>query len=262
MEAYDKIPRYDLFGVNISAITYEQAAELIISSAQQRVGAVITHLPVHGLVLASRDVMLRKKINSFDIVAPDGQPVCWALNFLYGTGLSDRVYGPEFMIRLCLKAASLGIGVYLYGSYPHVVESLKANLLNRFPGLKVVGYESPPFRPLTPEEDKAAVDRINCSGAGIVFLGLGCPLQDTFAYEHREKINAAQVCVGAAFDLYAENKKMAPRWMQERGLEWLYRLVQDPRRLWWRYLSTNSMFLLLLLKACLTNRLRLTLPQV
>jgi N-acetylglucosaminyldiphosphoundecaprenol N-acetyl-beta-D-mannosaminyltransferase len=258
----DMIAKYELFGVNISPVTYEKAVEFIISSAQQRVGAIITHLPVHGLVLASRDAILREKINSFDIVAPDGQPVRWALNFLYGTGLSDRVYGPEFMMRLCQKAASLGIGVYLYGSYPHVVESLRANLLKRFPDLKVVGYESPPFRPLTPEEDQAAVDRINSSGAGIVFLGLGCPLQDMFAYEHREKINAAQVCVGAAFDLHAENKKMAPRWMQERGLEWLYRLVQDPRRLWWRYLSTNSMFLLLLLKVCLKNRSRLKLPRI
>jgi len=256
------IPKYELLGVNISAINYDQATELMILSAQQRLGSVITHLPVHGLVLASRDAVLREKINSFDIVAPDGQPVRWALNFLYGTGLSDRVYGPEFMIQLCQKAASLGIGVYLYGSYPHVVERLRANLLKRFPDLKVAGYESPPFRPLTPQEDKDAVDRINCSGAGIVFLGLGCPLQDMFAYEHRQKINAVQVCVGAAFDLHAENKKMAPRWMQERGLEWLYRLVQDPRRLWWRYLSTNSMFLLLLLKVCLTNRSKLTLPKV
>jgi N-acetylglucosaminyldiphosphoundecaprenol N-acetyl-beta-D-mannosaminyltransferase len=262
LKAYDKIPRYDLFGVSMSAITYEQAAELIVASAQQRVGAVITHLPVHGLVLASRDAMLREKINSFDIVAPDGQPVRWALNYLYGTGLSDRVYGPEFMMRLCQKAASLGIGIYLYGSYPHVVESLRANLLTKFPDLKVVGYESPPFRPLTPEEDQEAVDRINCSGAGILFLGLGCPLQDTFAYEHRQKIKAAQICVGAAFDLHAENKKMAPRWMQKRGLEWLYRLLQDPRRLWWRYLSTNSMFLLLFLKTCLSNRVRLTPSRV
>lgn len=126
---------------------------------------------------------------------------------------------------------------------PQVVEKLRDNLLDRLPDLEIAGYESPPFRPLTPEEDAEVVRRINNSGAGIVFIGLGCPKQDLFAYEHRDRIHAIQVCVGAAFDFHAGSQPMAPSWMQKRGLEWLYRLIQEPRRLWRRYLVTNSVFL-------------------
>jgi N-acetylglucosaminyldiphosphoundecaprenol N-acetyl-beta-D-mannosaminyltransferase len=198
---------------------------------------------VHGLVLARRDSTLRSMINCFDIVAPDGQPVRWALKCFHGITLPDRVYGPENMLRLCAGAAAADIPVYLYGSYPLVVENLHRSLEEKFPRLQVVGCESPPFRPLTPEEDQAVIRRINATGAGIIFLGLGCPRQDIFAYMHRQSIKGVQVCVGAAFDFHAGNKKMAPAWMQRRGLEWLFRLMQEPGRLWHRYLLTNSAFL-------------------
>jgi N-acetylglucosaminyldiphosphoundecaprenol N-acetyl-beta-D-mannosaminyltransferase len=240
--------KYNLFGVGISATTYEKAVDLISLAAKEGNSAVITHLPVHGVVSASKDLSLRRKVNSFEIVAPDGHPVRWALNLFYDTKLVDRVYGPEFMLRLCRRAADEGIGIYLFGSYPHVLAKLVTNLIKKYPKLKIVGSESPPFRPLTFEEDKQIIDRFNRSGAGMIFLGLGCPLQDEFAYEHRNKVKAVQVCVGAAFDFHAGNKKMAPKWMQRKGLEWLYRLIQEPRRLWWRYLYYNSLFLYLLTK--------------
>ena len=235
--------KYSLFGVDISATSYAEATEVIIAAAKRGQSAIMTHLPVHGLVLASRDATLRSMINCFDIVAPDGQPVRWALKCFYGITLPDRVYGPENMLRLCEGAAATDIPVYLYGSYPLVVENLRRTLERKFPRLQVVGCESPPFRPLTPEEDQAVIRRINATGAGIIFLGLGCPQQDVFAYEHRQSIQGIQVCVGAAFDFHAGSKKMAPAWMQRRGLEWLFRLVQEPRRLWQRYLWTNSVFL-------------------
>jgi len=238
--------KYNLFGVGLSATNYEEALKVIIAAAEQGRAAIVTHL-AEGLVPVSVDPSLRSKVNTFEIVAPDGQPVRWALNLLYGTNLPDRVYAPELMLRLCRRAAEVGIGVFLYGSYPNVVERLRASLIRQFPSLQVVGCVSPPFRPLTPEEDEAAVEQINRSGAGLVFLGLGCPLQDVFAYDHRHSIKAVQVCVGAAFDFLAGNKKMAPKWMQRNGLEWLYRLMQEPRRLWRRYLVTNTIFLIKLL---------------
>jgi N-acetylglucosaminyldiphosphoundecaprenol N-acetyl-beta-D-mannosaminyltransferase len=245
--------KYNLFGVRISAATYEMAVDLIIAAAKAGTPAVITHLPVHGVVLASRNPALRGKVNCFEIVAPDGHPVRWALNLFFDTKLEDRVYGPEFMLRLCRRAADEGIGIYLFGSYPQVLANLGPNLIKKYPNLRIVGSESPPFRPLTHEEDRQIIDRFNRSGAGIIFLGLGCPLQDEFAYEHRNSIKAVQVCVGAAFDFHAGNKKMAPGWMQNNGLEWVYRLAQEPRRLWRRYLYYNSVFLYLLIKHILRD---------
>jgi len=238
--------KHELFGVSLSATDYQQAEDLLIEAAGRRQSACVTHLPVHGVVQAVLDRGYRQRINSFELTAPDGQPVRWAMNRFFKTRLPDRVYGPELMLRLCARAASAGIGVYLYGSTPEVVTSLAANLQRRFAGLRIVGAESPPFRPLTGEEDRQAVQRINDSGAGLLFLGLGLPRQDHFAYEHRHSIRAVQVCVGAAFDFHAGTVPMAPGWMQRRGLEWLFRLCKEPRRLWRRYVVTNSLFLLLM----------------
>ena len=236
--------KYDIFGVNVSATTYDELLGTIIQATKQGIPAIVDHMPVHGLVTACGDPYLKSVMNDFDVVAPDGQPIRWALNLLYNTKLPDRVCGSELMLKLCLQAAESNVGIYLYGSEPHVVEKLRENLIRQFPSLQVVGCESPPFRPLTQEEDKAMVERINRSGAGIVFIGLGCPKQDVFAYEHRNSINAVQICVGAAFDFHSGNKKMAPVWMQRNGLEWLFRLLTEPRRLWRRYLVTNTIFLI------------------
>lgn len=236
--------KHNLIGVAVSETIYDEASSLIIYAAQKHIPVTITHLAVHGLVTASADPSFKSKVNSFDIVAPDGQPVRWALNILYGTKLQDRVCGHELMLRLYRRAAEADICVYFYGSRKCVVEKLRENLIKRFPSLQIVGYEPSVFRPLTQEEDEALVERINRSGAGLVFLGLGCPLQEVFAYEHRHSINAVQICVGAAFDFLSGNKKIAPRWMQMNGLEWLFRLMTEPRRLWRRYLVTNTIFLI------------------
>ena len=238
-------PKHSIFGVTVSATDYEEAGRAVMAAARRREGGVVTHLAVHALVTAARDASYRSKVNTFEVVAPDGQPVRWALNRFEGAGLTDRVYGPEFMLRMCRRAADAGVGVYLYGSTPQVVNALAAQLQERFPALRVVGCEPSLFRPLTAEEDGAFVRRVNDSGAGLLFLGLGCPLQETFAYEHRGAIKAVQLCVGAAFDFHAGNKRMAPGWMQRRGLEWLFRLTQEPTRLWRRYLVTNATFCLL-----------------
>jgi exopolysaccharide biosynthesis WecB/TagA/CpsF family protein len=232
----------ELFGVRVSALTYEEALDLILRAARERSSGIVDHMSVHGLALASGDAAFRAALNGFDIVAPDGHSVRWALNRFCGTQLRDRVYGPELMARLCASAAEEGVSIYLYGSSPDVLGQLVARLLDRFPALVIAGCESPPFRPLRPDEDRAVVDRINQSEAGLVFLGLGCPKQERFAYEHRESIRAVQLCVGAAFDFLAGTKKMAPRWVQDHGLEFLFRLASEPRRLWRRYLVAYSVF--------------------
>lgn len=176
------------------------------------------------------------------------------MNLLHKTGLRRRVYGPELMLRLCRRAAAEAVPVYLYGSTPAVIEALRTHLTVIFPQLRIAGAEAPPFRPLTAEEDEDTARRINASGAGIAFIGLGCPKQDQFAARQRERIRAVQVCVGAAFDLHAGARKMAPRWMQNCGLEWLFRLCQEPRRLCRRYLVTNTVFLAELAAALLRRR--------
>jgi len=241
-EAVQWPARRSLFGVMVSVTNYEEAVACIMQAARRGQSAVVSAHPVHGIVSASGDRKLRRRVNSFEILAPDGQPVRWALNRLYNAGLQERVYGPELMLRLCGAAATAGIGIYLLGSTDRVIASLQDKLLTRFPRLQIAGVEAPPFRPLTAEEDAALVERINGSGASLVFLGLGCPKQDHFAFEHRDQIRGVQLCVGAAFDFLSGSKPMAPSWMQRRGLEWLFRLRQEPRRLWRRYAVTNSIF--------------------
>ena len=234
--------KVDLFGVQVSQTTYEEVTESAIAAARCRQSAVVSCHAVHAIVTSSNEPVLRGKVNGFEIVTPDGQPVRWALNLLHGSQLHERVYGPEVMLRLCEAASREKIGIYLYGGTTKSLAQLQANLLSRFPELVIAGSESPPFRPLMPDEDQAVVERINTSGAGFVFIGLGCPKQDHFAADHRDLIRGVQVCVGAAFDFHAAMTPMAPPWMQRRGLEWLFRLCREPRRLWRRYLVTNTQF--------------------
>lgn len=244
-------PRHNVIGVRVSATTYDGLIDAVMGAARDRRSACVSHLAVHGVVEASRDKTFRAMLDDFDAVAPDGHPVRHAPNFLYKTNLADRCYGPEFTLRVCERAAREGVGVYLYGSHAQVVEAMRDNLAARFPGLRIVGCEPSIFRPLTPEEDEALVERVSASGAGVFFVGLGCPLQEKFAWAHKGRIHAVMICVGAAFDFHAGTKKMAPAWMQRHSLEWLYRLLQEPRRLWRRYFVYNSVFLWrLFLQAC------------
>lgn len=235
-------PKYNVLGVGVSATTYDEAIDLVIEAARRRQSAVVSHFAVHAVVSAAIDPGLLKQVRTFEMITPDGQPVRWALNRLYKTRLTDRVYGPEMMVRLCRRAADEGVLIYFYGSTVDVLEKLEQNLTAQFPALRVAGKESPPFRQLTTEEEEAMIERINGSGAGIVFIGLGCPKQDRFAYQYRHRLHAVQICAGAAFDFHAGTKAIAPAWMQKCGLEWLFRLSQEPKRLWKRYLVTNTIF--------------------
>lgn len=236
--------KVDVMGVQVSVCDYDSAVKAIVSAAQQGEPGIVGCHAVHAIVTMASDPQLKQMANSFRMITPDGQPVRWAMNALHRAGLRQRVYGPELTMRLCQAAADEGLAIYLYGGNDEVSRKLVERLQQQFPGLQIAGAEAPPFRQLTAAEDQEVIDRINQSGAQLVFIGLGCPKQDLFAHAHRDTIQAVQICVGAAFDFHAGAKPMAPGWMQATGLEWLYRLIQEPRRLWKRYLVTNTQFVL------------------
>jgi hypothetical protein len=235
----------NVLGILIDAVDYEAAISFVFERAAQKRGAMISALAVHGVMTGVLDPEHKFRLNGFDLLVPDGQPVRWVMNWLYGTEMLDRVYGPELMRQICERAASEGISIYLYGSTKPVVTSLTESLTRMFPGIKIVGSEPSAFRMLNPDEKTALLQRIQSSGASIVFVGLGCPRQEIFAYELRGSLSVPVLAVGAAFPLLAGMLPQAPPWMQRFGLEWLFRLLVEPRRLWRRYLYLNPAYLVL-----------------
>jgi len=173
--------------------------------------------------------------------------VRWALNWLHKIALPDRVYGPTLMLKVCDRAAQAGLPIYLYGSQSTVLAALQTNLQTRFPQLLVAGYQPSKFRQVSEQEQAEIAEGIRASGAAIVFVGLGCPRQEVWVYENRDLIGVPCLAVGAAFDFHAGLLPQAPAWMQKRGLEWLFRMVQEPSRLWKRYVFLNPAYLVLLL---------------
>lgn len=232
--------RVPVLSVPIDGVAWRQALDRLMEWARQRESRYVAICNVHVVVTAAREAGFLRVIQGADMATPDGAPVAWVMRRL-GHGGQPRISGPDVMWALCERAAQQGVGVYCYGSTPETLARLQANLLAAFPGLRLA-VESPPFRPLTAEEDAAVVERINASGAGLVFVGLGCPKQERWMAEHRGRIHAVMLGVGAAFDFHAGTVRRAPRWMQDHGLEWLHRLCSEPRRLWKRYLVTNTLF--------------------
>jgi N-acetylglucosaminyldiphosphoundecaprenol N-acetyl-beta-D-mannosaminyltransferase len=193
------------------------------------------------------DAEHRYRLNSYDLIVPDGQPVRWALNWLHKTELRDRVYGPKLTLEVLAKAADEGLPIYLYGSTSEVIGKLREALARRYPQLQIAGAEPSRFRSLTAEERNQLIERVQASGARLLLAGLGCPRQEIFAYEMRALLNMPVLAIGAAFSFIAGTLPQAPPWMQDRGMEWLYRLVQEPKRLWRRYVFFNPAYLCLLL---------------
>ena len=230
-----------VLGVQIDAISWAGALDHLMGWAHARESRYVTICNVHVVVSASRDATYRDIINASDMATPDGAPVAWMLR-RQGFANQPRISGPDVMWALCERCAAEGIPIYCYGSMEGTLALLEARLRTTFPSLKMT-MESPPFRMLLPEEDAAAVARINDSGAGIVFVGLGCPKQERWMAEHRGRVNAVMIGVGAAFDFHAGTVQRAPAWMRDNGLEWLHRLLSEPRRLWKRYLVTNTLFI-------------------
>jgi exopolysaccharide biosynthesis WecB/TagA/CpsF family protein len=232
----------NILGVQIDAVDYEIAVARIIAAAETRERLTVSALAVHGVMTGVLDRAQRFRLNHLDMVVPDGQPVRWALRLLHGIRLPDRVYGPTLMRKVCQAAAARDLSIFLYGSRPEVLDALANNLRERFPRLRVAGTEPSRFRCLSAVEQAELAERIRASNASIVFVGLGCPRQEVWVYELGHLLRLPLIAVGAAFDFHAGTLAQAPPAMQRAGLEWLFRLVREPRRLWRRYVYLNPAY--------------------
>lgn len=229
----------------IDAILWKEALDTLLQLAKERQSRYVCICNVHVAVTAKQNPEFRRVVNEADMSTPDGMPLVWVLRWM-GFQRQDRINGPDLMWRLCGRAAEKGLSIFLYGSTEETLARLTHNLKTAFPQLVIAGVYSPPFRLLSDEEDREMTELINGSGAHIVFVGLGCPKQEFWMAAHRGKVRAVMIGVGAAFDYHAGTVRRAPLWMQRSGLEWLFRLLSEPKRLWKRYLVTNSLFLIYL----------------
>ena len=249
--------RYPVLGVNVSAVDYDAVVTLVLDAARRRAPLAVSALAVHGVMTGALDRVHRRRLNGLDVLTPDGQPVRWALRWLHGVALRDRVYGPELTLRVLDACARNGHPVYFYGSTPATLERLLAAATERFPGLRVAASAPSLFRRTSDEEADTIAASVRASGADVVFVGLGCPRQETWVFEYRDRIGLPLLAVGAAFDFLAGTLPQAPQQLQDRGLEWAYRLAQEPGRLWRRYLFLNPLYLL----GLAAQRLRLRVAE-
>lgn len=243
-------PRANILGVYVSAINLDQTVKRIDEWVYTRTANYVCVTPAHGIMECRDDSELRKIFNASGMTTPDGMSVVWILK-LKGYRHVSRVYGPDLMQAVCkVSAEKEHYRHYFYGGAPGVPEQLADSLQTLYPGLCVSGVYSPPFRSLTPEEDRAVIDRINEANPDIVWVGISTPKQERWMASHLGKISApVMIGVGAAFDFLSGNTPQAPRWMQRSGLEWLFRLGTEPRRLWRRYAQYPLFGLLLVAQA-------------
>lgn len=238
--------KHNLLGVGIDAVDYAGAVERIVVAAREQRPLAVSALAVHGVMTGVLDAAHRYRLNALDLVCPDGQPVRWGLNLLHRAGLSERVYGPQLMLEVCRAAAENGLPIFLFGGDEQLLGTLSNNLTEQFPPLQIAGTRTSKFRQLSESEWRELMDEVRGSGARIMFVGLGCPRQEVFAFEAREALSMPTLAVGAAFNFHSGLLPQAPPLLQRWGLEWLYRLVQEPRRLWRRYVFLNPAYLTLL----------------
>ena len=241
--------RVDVFGVQMSVTDYDNSIDQIIEAGQEKRSFAMSALATHGLMEAVHDPDFMKVVNGLDLVTPDGQPVRWAMNILHDTNLEDRVYGPDLTWKVCGAAADAGVGIYLFGSTPETCEKFVEAILDKWPHAIISDVQPDRFRDATPEEDAADIARINASGAGVVLVGRGCPRQEKWVGAHRGQVNAAMMAVGAAFDYHAGLLRKPPAVMQRFGLEWLWRMGLEPKRLFKRYAVTNTQYVVQLARA-------------
>jgi N-acetylglucosaminyldiphosphoundecaprenol N-acetyl-beta-D-mannosaminyltransferase len=232
-----------VLGVPLALTDYERTLDWVDAAVEAGHRGYLCVAATHTVVACGEDAELRAAVLGADFTVPDGQPLVWALRLL-GDRLSNRVYGPDLMDRACARAALSGRSFFLYGGRDRAaVDTLADALRRRHPGLRIAGAQSPPFRELTPAEEEAVVEEIHRSGADVVWVGIGVPKQEKWMARMRPRLDApVLIGVGAAFDFHAGLIPQAPVWMQQLGLEWLFRLAQEPRRLWRRYLRYNPRF--------------------
>ena len=249
------IPSRDILGIPIAMTHYAQAMDVMDGMVARRERGYVCAVAVHAVMVSQHDPEMRRAVTGSTLTVPDGMPLVWAANLL-GEDLRNRVYGPELMDRYCGRCAERGHRVWLYGGRDQgSLMQLALNLRRRHPGIEIVGGYSPPFRPLSGEEEDAIVDQINEAKPDVVWVGIGVPKQEKWMARMRERLDVPVMCaVGAAFDFHAGRISQAPSWMQERGLEWIYRIAQEPRRLLPRYLYYNPAFMLAFARQLLRQR--------
>ncbi|OGW85222.1 MAG: glycosyl transferase [Omnitrophica bacterium RIFCSPHIGHO2_02_FULL_46_11] len=239
--------KVNILGVGVSAINMKTTLDIVDKWIKAKTPHYVCITNVHVVMESQRDEQLRRILNTAGLVTPDGMPLVWVSHF-NGLKNTRRVYGPDLMLALCEHSQTKGYKHFFYGGADGVPTKLEDNLKRRFPSLIVAGVYSPPFRPLTEHEDRQIIEMINQSKADIVWVGIGAPKQERWMAEHVGQLKASVLIgVGAAFDFHAGLKKQAPRWIQKSGLEWLFRLASEPRRLWRRYLINNPLFVWLIL---------------
>jgi N-acetylglucosaminyldiphosphoundecaprenol N-acetyl-beta-D-mannosaminyltransferase len=250
-----KIPTRQILGSPIAITDYEGAMDVMDAMVESGIRGYVCAVAVHALTVGYEDPEMRVALRDATLVLPDGMPVVWAAKLL-GEKLDDRVYGPELMRRYNARCAEKGHRVWLYGGRDQgSLVQLALNLRRRNPGINIVGGYSPPFRPMTAEEEDALINEINQAQPDVLWVGIGVPKQELWMARMRERLDVPVICaVGAAFDFHAGRISQAPTWMQERGLEWIYRIAQEPRRLLPRYLYFNPRFILAFARQYLSER--------
>ncbi len=231
-----------VLSASVDVITWENAIDRIGGWAARKESRYVCITNVHSVVTAGQDSSFGEVVRNADMVTPDGAPVAWMMR-KQGFAEQERINGPDLMWKYCERAARRQESIFLYGSTSETLALLQDRLVKAFPGIRIAGAISPPFRVLSKEEDDADVERINASGAGTVWVSLGCPKQEKWMAAHRGRVKAVMIGVGAAFDYHAGTIQRAPQWMQRNGLEWLHRLCSEPSRLWKRYFVTNTLFI-------------------
>jgi N-acetylglucosaminyldiphosphoundecaprenol N-acetyl-beta-D-mannosaminyltransferase len=247
----------NVLGIGIDVCDYDGAVERILDAATTGQPLSMSALAVHGIMTGVSDAEHRHRLNHLDLVTPDGQAVRWGLNLLHRARLADRVYGPTLSLHVLRRAEAEGLAVCFYGSTPEVLAQLRSRLTDRYPSLVIAGLWPSQFASADPDACDEIAARIRTSGARICFVGLGCPRQEVFVWAMRDRLGMPALAVGAAFDYHAGLQIEPPQWVQRRGLQWLWRLAAEPRRLWRRYLLLNPAYLTLLA----AQRLRVWRPQ-
>ena len=236
-------PSFTVLGVQVHAVQIEYVVEQMHAWIRRRNAChSIAATSMHGIVEAQHDPSFKEILNATDLIVPDGMPLVW-LGRRQGHPLRRRVYGPELLLAFSEQSVGQRYRHFFYGGEPGIAQRLAESLETMFPGLNVVGTYSPPFRPLTPSEDARVVRMIDEAAPDVLWVGLGVPKQEYWMHEHRMRLRVpVMVSVGAAFDMLSGRRRQAPHWMGENGLEWLFRLMQEPRRLWRRYLLYGTQF--------------------
>ncbi len=239
-------PRVKVIGSPVTALPFQSQVNTITSWAAERCSRVVCVANTHMLVEASRNTSFLALLQSADMVTPDGMPLVWMMKLL-GLRSQDRVAGMDILLSLCQQSSDKNLSVFFVGSQRKILRRMRNRLQQEFPALQIAGMEPLPFGKFVPEEDEVLIQKINESGAGIVFVSLGCPKQERWMARHKNKINAVMIGLGGVFPIYAGIQRHAPAWMRKAGLEWLHRLLQEPKRLWKRYITTIPKFVVLAL---------------